>query len=348
LNLGIRYDVQMLDTIATDTNNVSPRFGFAWSPASTQRTVVRGGAGLFFDRIPLRAVANALQRNGVKYRVVQVGPTFPGAPAFPNVFAAPPSNVLTNITTIDRDISHSHTVQAALQYERQLDARTSASIGAEHLRGRGIIMQRNINLDRHDPRFNIINQYQSIGDSWYDAATLGVTRRPSARSSFRLSYTFSKALDTSGNFFFSAPQNANDVAAERGRSDNDQRHRLTISGSLTPGNWLLSAIYAYTSALPFNIQLPNDRNGDGTFNDRPEGAGRNTGRGFDFASLDLRAARRFALAHGASLEASIDVFNALDRANYQAPNNVITSPAFGRPTAAADPRQIQLGVRIAY
>ena len=33
LNLGLRYDLQFLDTMETDTNNVSPRVGVAWSPS---------------------------------------------------------------------------------------------------------------------------------------------------------------------------------------------------------------------------------------------------------------------------------------------------------------------------
>src|SRR5207302_3483480 len=64
LNLGARYDLQFLKSIATDTNNVSPRAGFAWSPFASRRTVVRGSFGLFYDRVPLRALANALLSGG--------------------------------------------------------------------------------------------------------------------------------------------------------------------------------------------------------------------------------------------------------------------------------------------
>ena len=38
--------------------------GFAWSPFDSRRTVVRGSAGLFYDRVPLRALANALLSAG--------------------------------------------------------------------------------------------------------------------------------------------------------------------------------------------------------------------------------------------------------------------------------------------
>jgi hypothetical protein len=373
VNAGLRYDVQELPSLVkTDRNNVSPRLGLAWDVSGNGRSVLRASAGLYYDPIPLRAVSNALQRDGVNYRVVQVGPNFAGAPLFPNVFAEFPTSVLTNITTIDPNIQDSRSTQAALQYEQQLGATTSASIGYEHLRGTGIIMSRNVNvpttidptvpnLGRPDSGFANNGQFQSIGQSWYDGLTVSVTKRPVSWGSVRLSYTFSKAFDTSGNFFFSQPQDAGNIAAERGRSDNDQRHRLSISGTLTTppasngsligrlaDGWLFSYMYSYTSGLPFNIQLPNDRNGDTDFNDRPVGVGRNTGRGFDYRSLDLRLSRSFALAHGLSLEAIIDAFNVLNRANYQVPNNIITSPTFGQPTAVNDPRQLQAGVRMHF
>jgi outer membrane receptor for monomeric catechols len=60
LNLGLRYDLQYLESIATDTNNVSPRAGFAYAPFASRNTVIRGSYGLFYDRVPLRALANAL------------------------------------------------------------------------------------------------------------------------------------------------------------------------------------------------------------------------------------------------------------------------------------------------
>jgi hypothetical protein len=360
VNAGLRYDVQKLPSLVeTDDNNVAPRLGAAWDIHGDGRGVLRAAAGVYYSPIPLRAVSNAIQRNGVTYRVVQVGPDFPGAPAFPNTFAMFPTTVLTNITTIDPHIRNSRSDEASMQYEQQFGATTSGSIGYEHLRGHDIIMSRNVNvptttdpsvpnLGRPDPRFANNGQFQSIGDSWYDGVTLAVTKRPVPWGSFRLSYTFSKGLDTSGNFFFSQPQDANDIAAERGRSDNDQRHRLSISGTLDGKGWLFSYIFTYASALPFNIQLPNDRNGDTNFNDRPAGVGRNTGNGFDDRSLDLRLSRKFAVTRDVSVEAIVDAFNVLNRANYQVPNNIITSPTFGQPTAVSDPRQLQFGLRVLF
>ena len=45
LNAGLRYDLQFLQTINTDTNNLSPRVGVVWSPSDTSKTLVRASAG---------------------------------------------------------------------------------------------------------------------------------------------------------------------------------------------------------------------------------------------------------------------------------------------------------------
>ena len=378
LNLGLRYDLQDLPSpISTDTNNFSPRFGFAYSP--NEKTVIRGSFGIYYDRIPLRATSNALQRDGSKYIVAILSRTSPGAPIFPNVLTSQPTSLITkpSITRIDPNIENSSGEQISLQIEQRLPWESTVSLGYLHLRGLHIILSRNVNvprctaavdpnLCRSDPNYGNISRYEGSGDSYYNGMVFSFNKRQGNWASFRVSYTFSKAIDNTGNFFFSTPQDNSNLRDDRGLSDNDQRHRLTVSGTLnTPknianntlrrlfGGFQASYIITYASNLPFNILLGSDRNGDSNNNDRPIGIARNTGKGFDFASFDLRLSRTFRLTERLNLELLAEGFNLFNRANYSVPNNVFgsgTTPlaTFGQPTAAFDPRQIQFGFRLNF
>ncbi|MGB8508160.1 MAG: TonB-dependent receptor, partial [Pyrinomonadaceae bacterium] len=378
LNFGLRYDLQFLpDPIETDMDNISPRFGFAYSP--NEKTVIRGSFGLYYDRIPTRATSNALQRDGSKYVVAILSRTSPGAPVFPNVLSAQPSVLTTkpSITRIDPQIENNSSEQANLQIERELPWDSSISVGFIHLRGMHLILSRNVNvprctaavnsnLCRPDPNFGNISRYEGSGDSYYNGMVVSFNKRQGRWASTRISYTLSKAIDDSGNFFFSTPQNNFDLRGDRGLSDNDQRHRLTVSGTFnTPvgienkfarkafGGFQVSYIFTYASRLPFNVLAGSDLNGDSTNNDRALGLGRNTGRGFDFASFDMRLSRRFQLTEKFNLELLAEGFNLFNRSNFSVPNNNFgtgaTPPAtFGQPTAAFDPRQIQVGFRLNF
>jgi hypothetical protein len=370
LNAGVRYDVQDLASpIRTDADNIAPRVGVAWAPRNGT-TVVRAGGGLYYDRIPLRAVSNALQRDGTSYLVALLSVDQPGAPVFPQTLSSFPSGSLTNVTTRDPAIQAAVGRQFDLQVERQLGRRTSINAAYVHLSGREIIMSRNVNaptlttaeaaarnvanLGRPNPAVGNNSQYQSIGQSDYDGLTVSFRRTGTTWGSHRVSYTLSKALDDAGNAFFSSPQNNADPHDDYGRSDNDQRHRLVLSGSAAVRWGLdLSYLFASASAPPFNIQTGADRNGDTTVNDRPVGVARNTGEGFSSATLDLRVSRRLGMGRGHTLDLSIDGFNVLNTTNYVIPNNVIgtgatPSATFGRPTAAGDPRQLQVGARWSF
>ena len=379
IDAGLRYDRQSLpQPIVTDGNNFAPRVGLVY--AHSGRTVIRAGIGLYFDRIPLRATSNALQRDGTKFLVVQFSPTQIGAPVFPNVFATQPTTLVTkpNITRIDPLIEDSYSQQAHLQIEHVFKDGTLVSVGYEHLRGRHIILQRNVNvptapasagvpnLGRPDPNWGNISRYESSGDSYYDGMLVSVVRRAGRWSTLRVSYTLAKALDDTGNFFFSSPQNNFNLRDDLGLSDNDQRHRLVISGTVIPpesnsdsrmrqllDGFQLGYIFTYASSLPFNIVTGNDRNFDTNNNDRPVGVARNSGRGFGYASLDLRLARRFHLSDHLSLEASAEAFNLLNHANLSIPNNTFGTgatplPTFGQATGTFDPRQFQFGLRLSF
>jgi hypothetical protein len=379
INVGLRYDAQFLPhPVRTDANNLAPRLGIAYAPGN-HRTVVRAGFGIYFDRIPLRATSNALQRDGTKYMIALLAFGQTGAPLFPAVLDRYPAGLPASITTIDPGIRNGYSEQANLQIERELPGHTSLSAGYQYLRGLHLLLSRNINVPtvpasagifnqgRPDARFANVSRYESSGDSSYHGVTVSLNRHVSKWASLRLSYTLSKAMDDAGNFFFSTPQDNFNLRDERGLSDNDQRHRLSISGSLeAPGRarrasllrealagFRLSYIFTYGSRLPFNIQTGTDRNFDTNVNDRPAGTARNTGRGFANASLDLRLSRTFRLSDRVGLEAIAEGFNVLNRANLQLPNNIFGTgrtplPNFGQPNAAADPRQIQLGLRLGF
>jgi outer membrane receptor protein involved in Fe transport len=59
---GVRqFDGEHTTQNGVPLNNFAPRFGFAWQPLDTGRLVVRGGGGLFYDRVGINRVIHAVQ-----------------------------------------------------------------------------------------------------------------------------------------------------------------------------------------------------------------------------------------------------------------------------------------------
>jgi hypothetical protein len=399
LNAGLRYDLQFLKSIATDKNNVSPRVGFAWSPFRSRATVLRGSFGLFFDRVPLRPLSNALQSSGnttsinsSTFATVSLSPTQTGAPTFPNILTTLPSGVLVNFTTMAPHIQNAYSEQASLEVEQQLGPHSSLAASYQHLRGLHLLASINQNTPtcaatgsnngcRPNPAYGNNKQYQSAADSYYDGLAVSFTQRPTTWGSYRLSYTWSKAIDDVGEFFFSSPINNFNIAQDRSLSDDDQRNRLvfdatirsprtssrTVWSRLSSG-FLLSTMLQYYSPTPFNIITgANSLQGTPLRPCAPGFAtcaqvlpgtviGRNAGTGFDSFNLNARLSRTFPLGERFHLETLAEAFNALNHRNNLIPNGTFgtglyptaPNPTFNRPTAVADPRQIQLAARITF
>lgn len=277
LNAGLRYDLEWLQTIETDKNNISPRIGIAWSPFSKGTTVVRASYGLFYDRVPLRPLANALlsANNTIdpaqaRFFSYTFSPSDPGAPVFPAVALAPPTGAKPNYTLMDRNIQNPYSQQASLQVEQQLSPTSTLGLSYQHTRGLHLIssINTNINVDgtRPDPSRGNIKPYRSIFDSYYDGLSVSFLQRPVSWGSVRISYTWSKGIDDVGEFFFSSPINNFNPGQDRARSDDDQRNRIVFDASLnsptSPAHsfatrlthgWRLGGILQYYSRLPFNI-----------------------------------------------------------------------------------------------
>ena len=403
VNLGIRYDLQFLQTIRTDTNNVSPRFGFTWSPSAARDFVVRGSAGLFFDRVPLRAVANAILSAGNTTSVGNLHqpsvagliPTQDGAPTFPNIL---PARILTttlvDFTTMDTRLQNAHSRQASLEFEHALGPNRTVSAGYQYVRGDGLLMQVNQNVAtcvasgtnngcRPNPDYRNNNQYSSAATSNYHGVHLSFVQRATNWSSLRVTYTLAKSMNNVGEAFFSSPIDPTDIMRDWGRSDDDQRHRLVINGSLNTSSapastawqrlshgFQLSGMLQYYSALPFNVTSGLVSLQGTTGRPLADGATtsanfdvrnvtfipRNAGVGNDFFTLNLRVSRAFRITDDVKVEGLAEGFNVTNRANPLTRNTNFgpgvypTAPVstFNQITAVGDPRTFQLGVRLTF
>jgi hypothetical protein len=357
VNLGLRHDVEF-----------APRAGFAWSPSSG--TVVRGSFGLFYDRIPLRARANALL-SAEGQATVSLSPGQSGAPVFPNILpgSTVPAGLLYNLTTMDPQMRNAYSAQQSIEVERQLWKGASLSVGYQHLRGIHLIASINQNVPtcvaagtnngcRPDPRYANISQYSPAADSSYNGLHVSFVQRPVRWGSVRVSYTYSKAMDDVGEFFFSAPIDNFNIRRDYGRSDDDQRHRVVVNGGITGKGWVLSGILQYYSAFPLNI-LTGTNTVQGT-PARPTVNGdfiaRNSGIGNDLFGVSARVSRRFRIRERVHLEAMVEGFNALNHRNNLTLNaNFGTGaypanplPTFRQVTTTGDPRSAQLALRITF
>ena len=389
LNLGVRYDLQFLKTINTDTDNISPRGGFAWTPFASRRTVIRGGFGLFYDRVPLRALANALLSSGNTTNLtsstqvsVSLSPTQTGAPQFPNILGGLPASVLMNYSTMNPNIKNAYSEQGSLEIEQQVGARATLSVSYQHVRGRHLILSINQNVPscvpsgnnngcRPNPAYGNNSQYNSLADSQYDGLSVSYLQRPLKWANYRLSYTYSKALDDVGEFFFSSPINNFNVWQDWARSDDDQRHRLVFDGTIhspmgpARTNWerfshgfQLTGMLQYYSPLPFNVVTGATTIQGTTARPAANGGyiGRNLGTGFDVFSMNARVSRTFTINERFHLQAIAEGFNTLNHRNNLIPNGTFGSglypvaplPTFGQPTAVSDPRTLQLALRITF
>ena len=359
LNVGLRYDLEFLRTISTDTNNISPRAGFAWSPFASRRTLVRGSFGLFYDRVPLRALANAILSSNNTTAIssasqlsVSLSPAQTGAPVFPNILPATglPSGVLVSYTTMSPHMQNAYSEQGSFEIEQQVGDRATLSAGYQHLRGLHLIVSVNQNGPtcvasgnnngcRPNPTYGNNSQYQSLADSHSDGLHVSFVQRPAKWGSYRVSYTWSKSLDNVGEFFFSSPIDLFNIWKDYGRSDDDQGHRVVVDGSIhspmgaAHSSWQrlshgfeLSGMLQYYSALPLNI-TSGVTTIQGTAG-RPvvNGGfiGRNIATGNDFFSLGARLSRSFRISDRVRMEGLVEAFNALNHRN-----NLTKNGSFG-------------------
>jgi hypothetical protein len=301
ISLGLRYDWQ---TNIGSSRNFAPRLAFAWSPdggARQQKTVFRGGFGLFYNTLSENLLMQTERFNGTNQQQYLVTSTSPGAAAILGGFPTTPTlaqleafAVPQTIRRFAADLSTPYTLQTALSVERQLPNRSTLSINFVNARTLHVLRSRNINAPfpgtgvRPFAGQGNIFQYESSGSFNQQQLIVNLNNRLSTRFTLSANYVFNRAKsDTDGAGSF--PANQYDLFGEYGRSSQDIRHRFSLFGNISGLPWgvRLSPILIANSGRPFNITVGRDLNGDTLFTDRPAFATDTTDLGFRATNYGL-------------------------------------------------------------
>jgi hypothetical protein len=277
LNLGVRYDVDNgytainsllrvdrgLNTVRADRDNFAPRAGVAWTPLDNAgRTLVRGGAGLYFDETH-EEVARLLVLNGaLAERLVVVSANTASQNPFCPAGVACTSEVLTtagrtlrrflaealaenrlpDLTKLPASVSGTpdftpnlqvpFTVQSSAGVLHTFGGGWIASADLVFARGLDQYTVRNVNLDRGaalegrsvrlNPNFFFINQYGNGGRFDYRALQVQVSYAPRAQYFARLSYTLARNESNTNTALRGGPPNSPSVATNPFDLNEDQ------------------------------------------------------------------------------------------------------------------------------
>jgi Carboxypeptidase regulatory-like domain len=399
LNLGVRYDLQtgvFSEWVAfppflegnrpSDTNNVGPRVGFAYS--LNDQTVIRGGVGKYFGEISgqpafwlLRYThqihpetlyngrpdfaANPFNGPIPTYDEV-LGTTCPVAPGPSCVRREIPSQLAAP------DLQFPYSYQTSIGMQRQLGSAIAFEADYVSTRARAELFQRpNINLS-YDPvtgvnypftdisrrpyaDWGLVNQFRSEGWSNYHALQTAFTKRMSQGWQASATYLLSalRDADSSPAPFPVAP----DLGGEYTLAATDQRHRAVFSGiwQLRYG-FQLSGLYFFGSGQRFVTTYGGDLRQTGATGGRlrPNGTivPRNSLVGDPIHRVDLRVLRRFGLGGRVGIDGILEVFNLFNHANYGSYTTAESNANFGNPSSntnvAYQPRMLQLGFRATF
>jgi len=388
----------------TDNNDFAPRFGFAWRPFKNNRSVLRGGYGIFYGSSSI-------------YRLDEYNDTYPFS--INESYSATSSNPLL-LTLSDPFPAAKRSVGGITntngqQNQPQSQYLQSYNLTAEHefakdtvlevayAGSKGTHLQRRYDINqqlrgvpgnpRPYPAFGTINYINDGSNSSYNSGAVTVRRRFSRVLFVRMAYTYSKSIDETSNtggtvqYNFPVAQDSRNLKAERGRSDFDIGHAFTGSFILQPRlsrnvalrNWQLSGTTTLYAGPPFTPRVANfnylngeasrpDRIGKGALEnptveqwfDRSQfpvvpvggfrfgSSGRNILDGPGTFVVNASLSRRFKLTESIAAQFRFESFNALNRPNFNLPENRVDIISGGLIQRAKDNRVLQFGLRLEF
>ena len=292
-----------------DKNNFGPRLGFNYQPISGGKTVISGGAGVFYSHVFANIIDNIQGSSpNAAAKNINPGASGRGTPNWSSILNVCSTCAITTRAPLATDTANvinpnlldPITYEYNLRVQRELPANFIASAEYVGNRSQKLYQTEEFNPtieggpDRVIPSRGRIILEDNGADSNYNALELNLEHHARHGLSLRTAYTYSKLLDNGSEIFTDA--NGSQVStfaevqrASRGReygpSAFDHRQRFVTSVVYAPPAWhgegmarvaaaitngfTFAAINSFQSGNPLNVEVGFDWNGDGIGNDRP-------------------------------------------------------------------------------
>ena len=347
--------------------NFSPRVSFSWDPLKDNRTFVRGGFGIIYDRVT--SFMGFQERRNSTWRTYTFANPGTRDPAVLRQRVIAGASAAVAPILMNNEMQTPNSKQMSLGVGHQLSPEFGFNIDYVRQHMDNLYVQRNPNyLDRTvtparrklTPAYGDILIWDDIGQSDYSSVLVQATyQRGKAR--VNLGYTLGWYL---GDFDTAAlPNFSYDFLFNRQRTTGDERHRVVLSHILPlPFGFLFSGVTTVASTRPFlstdgrDINLNNILGDDflggtvsstGIRTTRPVNAWKNW-----YRTVDVRLARPILNWNGKKISLSAEAFNLFNWKNNLAFGGIryttagVEQATFGVPTAAFAARMAQVGMRL--
>jgi len=284
LSVGLRHEQQ--SDLHVYPVPVAPRLSLAWSPGSTAtkpgKTVIRLGAGVFYDRFGTYLPLNAARFNGFNQQQYLVtDPTFYGSVPSLSTLAAQQQPAVT--WRLSKDMQPSLDTIGAVTLEQQLPKKSTLSVTYLYIHGDHFPIIVNVNTPlpgTYDPNVPTsgVRPYGNAAGNIYEYQSNGIYRQKltmvkwdgkiSKNVSITLNYTL-QFSNHDGNWL-ATPSNPYNFMADFGRAGYDRRNQVNLVGNFNlPLKLQFSPMFVANSGAPYDLTIGHDLNGDSFGSDRP-------------------------------------------------------------------------------
>lgn len=273
--------------VSTNNKDFAPRFGLAWRPFGGNRTVVRGGYGIFYGSAGLLINMYGALATAFPFCISQTitrNASNPNYLMLANPFPVPPNLVGSNtgITSFQSEARTPYAQNWNFTVEQSVGKDMAVEIGYSGSKGTHLARAYNMNqaFGRSPqspagispfPQWGVITYFGFGFDSVYNAGSITLRRRFVRDFFYRVNYTYSKSIDNGSNLQgggaggFAGVQDTRNLSTERGRSDLDSPHVFTTSFSwaepwkknVVVRGWQLTGTGIARSGRPFTPQVSN-------------------------------------------------------------------------------------------